>query len=52
MVVERYVGLDGRREFAIDLELTQVVHLDFQSAPKTLDRGVVETTTNSGHVAD
>ena len=49
VVVERYVGLDGRCEFAVGLELTQVLHLDFQGTPKTLDRGVVETTSDPGH---
>ena len=49
MVVERYVGLDGRCEFAIGLKLTQVVHLDFQGTPKALDRGVVDATSDPGH---
>ena len=49
VVVERYVVLDGRCEFAIGLELTQVVHLHFQGAPKTLDRGVVDATSDPGH---
>ena len=49
MVIERYVGLDGRCEFTVGLELTQVVHLDFQGTPKTLDWGVVETTSDPGH---
>ncbi len=40
MVVERYVGPDGRCEYVIGLKHSQVVHLDFQGAPKALDRGV------------
>ncbi len=50
MVVERYVGLDVRCEFAIGLELTQIVPLDFQGTPKILNRGVVETTSDPGHI--
>lgn len=49
MVIERYVGLDGRCEFAIGLELTQVVHLYFQGTPKALDWGVVDATSDTGH---
>ncbi len=34
MVVEQYVGLDGRCEFILVLKLMQVVHLDFQGTQK------------------
>ena len=49
MVVERYVGLYGRCEFAIGLEFTQIIHLHFQGALKTLDWAVVDTASDPGH---